>query len=98
MPMVRFIRHPKSGKPLYKSALNTSICRLIKAANPDSAPKSHDMRKYASTLAFFAGSTMDQVVVYTGWKPVQVFINHYQVDIEALKHAVIATGAILAPQ
>ena len=46
-------RHHISGKPLTVAAVRCRLTSLIKRCNPGSIPKTHDLRKMASSLAFF---------------------------------------------
>ena len=46
-------RHSISNKPLTIMGIKILLTSLIKKCNPDSIPKSHDIRKMATSLAFF---------------------------------------------
>ena len=48
-----WFRHSESGKSLSLTDIKILITRVIKLCNPNSIPKTHDIRKLASSLAFF---------------------------------------------
>ena len=65
---------------------------LIKASNPESIPKSHDIRRMASSLAFFAGMQFSAMSDLTGWSSMRVFTKHYLKLVTALATALVVMG------
>ena len=74
-------RHHISGKPLTVSAVRCRITSLIKQYNPGSIPKTHDLQKMASSLAFFEGMSFPDISHMTGWTSPFVFMRHYLHEI-----------------
>ena len=69
--------HEISSKPLSVSAVRNRLCSTIKKSNPDSFPKSHDVRKLATSYAFFTNMSWQDISDMTGWSSSTVFIRHY---------------------
>ena len=90
-------RHHVSGKPLTVSAVRCRITSIIKRYNPGSIPKTHDLRKMASSLAFFEGMSFPDISHMTGWTSPFVFMRHYLHEIEALVRSCVVLGRSLRP-
>ena len=60
-------------------------------------PKSHDIRKYATSLAFFSGMSFQQIQANTGWKGYKVFLSHYKQDLCVLRQSCVAIGNVVHP-
>ena len=60
-------RHHLSGKPLTICGTRCCLTSIIKKHNPESIPKTHDLHKMASLLAFFEGMTFPDIASMTGW-------------------------------
>ena len=68
---------PRSLKVLKSADLATSLVHLISLADPLSHPKAHQVRKYASTLAFFRSFDVEQVRRAGQWSSSASFIQRY---------------------
>ena len=90
-------RHHLSGKPLSITATKCHLTTLIKRTNPESIPKSHDIRKLASSLAFFEGMSFPDIASMTGWSSPNVFIKHYLYEINTLLSSCVVLGKTLVP-
>ena len=88
-----FIDHKKQTA-LSITQIRKRMLSLIRAANPDSFPKVHDIRKYATTLAFLNDAQFHELSAFTGWSSIRVFINHYRRELEDIRHTVVATGTV----
>ena len=77
-------RHHTSGKPLSLSAARCRLTSLIKRHNPDSIPKTHDICKMVSSLAFFEGMSFPDISHMTGWTSPFVLMCNYFHEIEML--------------
>ena len=88
--------HPQTSSPLSIRGLTKRMVTLIREANPDSFPHVHDIRKYATTLAFLGGATLDDLSRYTGWRSIRVFWRHYKKSVEDLTFTVQAAGSVVA--
>ena len=86
---------PGTCKPLSIKGLTQNMVSLIKLADPNSFPHFHDIRKYATTLAFLGDATLEELARYTGWRSIQVFLKHYRKQIEDLRYKVQAAGTIV---
>ena len=89
-----FLR-PDTTDRLPLLSLRVHIVGLIVALCPGSNPKSHDLRKYAASLAFFGNFKMDEVSRYTGWAGERVFVRHYVKQIRALRSRCVALGKVV---
>ena len=69
------------------------LCKFIKLANPDSFPRSHDVRKMASSFAFFRSMDIETICSRVGWSSERVFLRHYLKQVEELSSSVITLGA-----
>ena len=81
-----------TGKPLSPNQVRYKLAQLIKKANPDSIPKSHDMRKVAFSLAFFSGMSFDEMSTFSGWKSHRIFLRHYLKEIGDLSRNCVTVG------
>ena len=69
---------------------------LIKTANPDSIPKSQDIRRMASSMVFFSDIRVSDMSELTGWSSSRVFIRHYFKEVSDLVTASVVMGRQLA--
>ena len=86
-----------SGSALTLGNLRFTLARLIRKAQPGSFPKSHDLRKLASSLAFFGNMPLPEISAYTGWSSKSVFIRHYLGEIKELRNKCVAMGQTVGP-
>ena len=59
-------RHHSSGKSLSVAAVRCRLTSLIKKSNLGPIPKTHDLRKMASSVAFFEGMSFPDISKMTG--------------------------------
>ena len=90
-------RHHLSRKPLSISGARCCLTSLIKRFNPESIPKTHDIRKMASSLAFFEGMAFPDISTMTGWSTPNVFIRHYLHEIKLVMRACVVLGKTWDP-
>ena len=69
--------NPTSLKALKTVGLATALVNLISSADPESKPKAHQVRKYASSLAFFRSFDVEQVRRAGQWSSSASFIHRY---------------------
>ena len=84
--------HPVHLGAWNRAGLSLAIVRLIKAAQPDSFPRAHDLRKVATSLAFFCNMKLQEILSKTGWKSRSVFRRHYLVNINEVLHQCSSLG------
>ena len=87
-----------SGKPMSSAQIRAAMTSLIKLSNPDSIPKMHDIRKMASSYAFFNDMSIEDMSRSTGWSSSRVFLRHYLKEVEDLRHACVSLGSIVSPR
>ena len=68
---------PQSSKVLKTRDLASSLVHLISTADPLSQPKAHQVRKYASSLAFFRSFDVEQVRQAGQWSSAASFVQRY---------------------
>ena len=68
---------PTSGRPCTPSNLAKVIVAVIEAADPGSAPTAHEVRKYASSLAFLRSLDIEEVQEAGQWASCSTFITNY---------------------
>ena len=88
---------PVNLAPLSTGAIRVALARVIRQAVPDSFPKSHDLRKLASSLAFMGNMSLSQMSSYTGWKSSSVFVKHYCGEVSLMQKSCIALGSEVGP-
>ena len=86
---------PSDFTDLSVSRFRWFLCKFIKLANPGSFPKVHDLRKVASSFAFFRHMDLEEICSLTGWSSFRVFKKHYLREIEAVKSSLVAMGSSL---
>ena len=62
------------------------IVHLIKSSQPNTFPRAHDLRKFATSLAFFRNMKIQDINDRTGWKSKSVFRKRYLVNIREVAH------------
>ena len=65
--------HPTNLTDLSIHKLRLFICKFIRQANPGSFPKPHDLRKFATSFAFFKGMNADELCDLVGWSSIKSF-------------------------
>ena len=71
------------------------LCKFIRLADPTSFPKVHDLRKIASSFAFFRHMGLEEICSLTGWSSFRVFRKHYLHQIKAIKSSIVVLGSTL---
>ena len=84
--------HAITDKPLAKSACSRIICAIIKDSQPGSFPKGHDLRKMATSLAFFRDMHLSEICQRVGWASANVFIKYYLKDIRDCQKSCVVLG------
>ena len=74
------ILNPSSRKKISLLKLRTLVCSLIKNACPESFPKSHDIRKLASSTLLLGTGNLNQVIKHCHWHSSKSFVKHYLID------------------
>ena len=68
------------------AAMRLAIVRFIKSSQPLSLARAHDLRKVATSLAFFSKMNIDTINKKMGWKSRKVFLKHYLHRVKELHH------------
>ena len=68
------------------SSMRLAIVRLIQSAQPHSFPRCHDLRKMATSLAFYSNMSVSDINKKVGWKSHSVFSRHYLCKVLELHH------------
>ena len=68
---------PVSLLPLSTKDIAGRLVRLIRLADPSSCPKAHQVRKYASSLAFFRSFDVEAVRLAGQWSSSASFVTRY---------------------
>ena len=68
------------------------LCKFIRASNPGSFPRTHDLRKLATSFAFFKSMSNDDMCDIVGWSSINVFRRHYVRQIEDVSSPFIVLG------
>ena len=76
------------------SKLRLWICKFIRSADSTAFPKAHDLRKVASSFAFFRSMNVREMCSVTGWSSIRVFRRHYLRQIEEVSSSLIVLGSI----
>ena len=85
----------KNDKPMSKAACAFSLCSIIKESQPGVFPKAHDVRKMATSLAFFANMDLRVICQRVGWASPNVFRKHYLRQIDMVVENCIVLGRSL---
>jgi hypothetical protein len=86
--------NPLTGIPLSKSRLAFRFKKFIKLRQ-DSLPNIHDMRKLGSSVAFWAGLSVPDILKLGHWKSKDVFFKSYLESFSPLKSSCVALGTTL---
>ena len=90
---VKFFVHPVTLKDLSVSKLRYFLCKFIRMGDPSVCPKTHDLRKLASSFAFFKAMKIQDICELVGWSSIRVFKKHYLKHIQALSSSIICLGS-----
>ena len=63
-----------------------ALVRKIKASQPHCCPRSHDIRKMSTSLAFFQDMSLTEILEKVGWRSRAVFRRHYLNNIYEVQH------------
>ena len=66
-------------------------------ANLDTNPKTHDLRKLATSYAFFKSMSLKEVCDLVGWASIRVFKKHYMQEIGEVSAQFVALGTEIQP-
>ena len=92
-PSIKLFVKPSDLSDLPINKLRWFVCKFIKIADPGSFPKIHDLRKVASSFAFFRHMNLEKICSLTGWSSFRVFKRHYLQDIAAVRSSVVVMGS-----
>ena len=70
-------RNSRSDRPLLKSTLSKIICDIIEEADPGKFPRTHDTRKYSTSLAWTRGLDPTEISKRAFWRSTSVFVDRY---------------------
>ena len=90
-------RTHSGGGPLTPAGMRRELVGIIKASNPGSFPRTHDIRKVASSLAFFEDMSFSDLAEYTGWSSPKVFYRHYLKRIGRVPWVCVSAGKVTVP-
>ena len=88
-----FIR-PSDLSDLPLNRLRWHICKFIRLSGPNSFPKVHDLRRVASSFAFFNFMDINDICSLTGWSSFRVFRRHYLREIDSVRSSIVAVGSV----
>lgn len=63
-----FVNSANYTKPLSATSIASILIKVIQEADPDTSPKAHEARAFASTLAFLRSHSLEQVREGGQWK------------------------------
>ena len=72
--------------------LRLFICSFIRSSDPAAFPKVHDLRKVASSYAFFRTMSLEDICEVTGWSSCRVFKRHYLSCLQEVGSSFVALG------
>ena len=85
----------KDNKPMSKASCAYTLCSVIKESQPGVFPRSHDVRKMATSLAFFGNMSLGEICQKVGWASPTVFRKHYLRQIQGVVKNCIVLGRSL---
>ena len=92
-------RNATSGTPLSLFQTRSALVDLIYASQPErftsSMPRAHQIRAYASTLAFYGSMSFADISAFTGWEGPSVFFRHYLRDVEGTGSRCVVMGRVV---
>ncbi|MPC62983.1 hypothetical protein E2C01_057075 [Portunus trituberculatus] len=68
---------PDTHKPLSRIHISKVLCGVIEEADPDHAPKGHEVRAMSATMAFLRHFSLDQIREHGQWALDRSFVAHY---------------------
>ena len=84
-----------NNKPMSKASCAYKLCSIIKESQPGVFPRSHDIRKMATSLAFFSNMSLKAICAKVGWASPVVFRKHYLKQIQGIVKNCIVLGTSL---
>lgn len=73
--------NPKSKNAMNSGSVSFYLVKTINAANPNTFPKAHDVRKVSVSLSWTRGISPSELVSNMFWRSSNVFINKYLVPV-----------------
>ena len=89
--------HPVSLQELSIHKLRLALCKFIRLGDPTSFPRAHDLRKMATSFAFFKSMSNRQICDLVGWSSIDVFRRHYLRQIEEIASPLVILGSVVNP-
>ena len=87
----------EKGGTISVNGIRQQILYFIKDADPSAIPKTHDVRKLATSLNFLNFMDFSALKRFTGWRSSKVFIRHYLKNVESLDFHAVAAGKVIQP-
>ena len=63
--------------PLHKSTISKILCEVIEEASPNCMPRAHEVRKFATSLAWTRGLSPEEITKRAFWRSSSIFIDRY---------------------
>ena len=63
--------------------------------DPGSFPRAHDLRKMATSYAFFKSMSSQEICDFLGWSSIGVFKRHYLRQIEEIASSLVVLGSVV---
>ena len=89
--------HPISLQDISIHKLRLALCKFIRLGDSNAFPKAHDLRKTATSYAFFKGMSSSQLCDLVGWSSIQVFKRHYLKQIDEISSPLVVLGTVVNP-
>ena len=91
----RMFVHPTSLSDLSVHKIRLSLCKFIRLGDPGSFPRAHDLRKMATSYAFFKSMSSQEICDLVGWSSIGVFKRHYLRQIEEISSSLVVLGSVV---
>ena len=67
----------KTNLPLHKSTVSKILCDVIEEACPNCLPRAHEIRKFATSIAWSRGLPPEEITKRAFWRLSSIFIERY---------------------
>ena len=85
--------HPSTQKQMSIYQLSTTICKLIRTAEPSVKATVHDVRKYAASQSLLETMQISDVVEAVNWRSPHTFWKYYMFPTKPLVRTAVLPGS-----
>ena len=89
---VKVFVNPVGLGDLSLQKMRLALCKFIRLGDSGAFPKAHDLRKWATSFAFFKSMKSQEMCSLVGWSNIKTFKRYYMKPISEVASSFMALG------